>query len=191
MLEPPFPSKQMSVELSNICNHKCVFCPHSKITRDKRRIDESLLYRVLHEAYDLGMREIGLFILGEPFASNNLPLYIEKAKRIGYTYVYITTNGALATQSSLKAVFEAGLDSIKFSINAGSRKTYRVIHGADDYEKVIENAIWCQKYRQESKKKFNLLCSFVVTTETFPCAGAFKRDYSSVFDEIAFYMVLI
>ena len=29
--EPIFPNKRLSIEISNICNHKCFFCPNSKI----------------------------------------------------------------------------------------------------------------------------------------------------------------
>ena len=48
----------------------------------------------------------------------DLPDYIAEAKRIGYSYVYLTSNGSLATPEKAKAALDAGLDSIKFSINA-------------------------------------------------------------------------
>ena len=190
VLEPPFPTKHMSIEISNVCNHKCVFCPHHKMTREKRFIDQSLLYRILQEAYDLGVREVGLFIIGEPFTNPSLSKYIAKAKDIGYEYVYITTNGALATPARLQSVFESGLDSIKFSINAGSKETYREIHGADNYETVIMNAVWCYQYRRQTKGSFKILCSYVVTAQSLPEADGFKKAYSYLFDDIAFYKVM-
>ena len=188
-LMPPFPNKQMSIELTNICNHKCVFCPHSKMTRTKRHIDDDLFFRVIQEAYDLGMREVGLFINGEPFMNPKLPEYIKRVKEIGFTYVYITTNGALATPERSAAIMDAGLDSIKFSINAGSRDTYLEIHGVDDFDTVIQNAIWHYKYRNDTHKRFNLLCSYVVTTKTMHEAKAFKDKYSYLFDDISFLKV--
>ena len=38
-LEPPFPYTNFLLELSNACNHKCLFCAHQKIKRmvGKRR----------------------------------------------------------------------------------------------------------------------------------------------------------
>jgi molybdenum cofactor biosynthesis enzyme MoaA len=60
------------------------------------QIDMVLFSRILCEAYDLGMREIGLFNNGEPFTARNLADYVKKAKGIGFEYVYLTTNGSLA-----------------------------------------------------------------------------------------------
>ena len=42
---------------------------------------------------------------------------------------------------------DAGLDSIKFSINAGSRATYALIHGKDDFERVSEHLAWISDWR--------------------------------------------
>ena len=190
VLEPPFPHKHLTIECSNICNHRCVFCTNHKMTRKLRYIDEELLYRVLCEAYDLGSREVALMLHGEPFVSKNMADYIKYAKDLGYTYVYLSTNGALATPERLESVFTAGLDSIKFSINAGNRESYLKIHGKDDFLNVIANVKWCHNYRKTQKRLFNLLCSFVVTTETLPEVPLFRREYSEIFDEIAFYKCL-
>ena len=46
----------------------------------------------------------------------------------------MTSNGALATPEKIRAVIDAGLDSIKFSINAPERKMYAFIHGKDDFD---------------------------------------------------------
>ena len=32
-LEPPFPKTNFLVELSNACNHACIFCAHQKMQR--------------------------------------------------------------------------------------------------------------------------------------------------------------
>lgn len=50
----------------------------------------------------------------------------------------MTTNGSLATPSVLSEIFEAGLDSIKFSINAGTAENYEKVHGATGFEKALE-----------------------------------------------------
>ena len=47
-------------------------------------------------AYELGTREVGMYATGEPFIVPELASYIKLAKDIGYTYVYLTSNGALA-----------------------------------------------------------------------------------------------
>lgn len=50
--------------------------------------------------------------------------------------MYLTSNGSLATPERIRAVIDAGLDSLKFSVNAPQRKLYAFIHGHDDFDKV-------------------------------------------------------
>ena len=104
---------------------------------------------------------------GEPFLAKHLPAYIEKAKEIGYEYIFITTNGAGAIPSRAEAVLKAGLDSIKFSIHAGTRETYKKIHGKDDFEKVIENLKWVSEFRKSSGLNFRIYVTMVQTKANF------------------------
>ena len=81
-LEPPFPYTNFLIELSNACNHACIFCTHQKMKRPVGFIKEDLLYQVLQQAYDLGTREVGFYATGEPFIVNILSKYVTKAKEI-------------------------------------------------------------------------------------------------------------
>jgi radical SAM protein with 4Fe4S-binding SPASM domain len=125
-------------------------------------IDVEFLKRILQEAYDMGLRRVGLYTIGEMFLCKELVTHIKNAKQIGYEYIYSDTNGLLATQENLKKVIEAGLHSIKFSINAGTRETYKLVHGHDAFDKVIENLKICYKLRQELNQKLKIMVSYVV-----------------------------
>lgn len=182
---PPFP-KNMLVELSNLCNHKCFFCANQKMTRKIGTMNEKLLYKILNEAFDLGTREVGFYTVGEPFISKNLSEYVYEAKKIGYEYVYITTNGTLATPERSKSVIEAGIDSIKFSINAGTKETYRRIHGKDDFDRVIENLKFISNYREINKKKFKIYVSFVVTKQNQNEKTIVEQFFGDMVDDIIF-----
>ena len=61
----------------------------------------------------------------------------------------------------MKRVIEAGLDSIKFSINAASRESYFKIHGKDDFLKVKENVEWLRIYLDETRFNLKTFISFV------------------------------
>ena len=94
-LEPPFPKTNFLMELSNVCNHACIFCTHQKMQRKVGRMNQALGFDILRQAYELGTREVGFYATGEPFLIPELPAYIQKAKELGYTYVYLTSNGAM------------------------------------------------------------------------------------------------
>ena len=68
-----------------------------------------------------------------------LPEYVAYAKNINISYVFITTNGRLATPDRLHTLFDAGLDSIKFSFNAEDRESYKKVCGVDAFDQVLKN----------------------------------------------------
>ena len=164
---PPFPKKNFLLEVTNFCNHKCIFCANRKTKNENKGfIDGDFAKRMLREAYELGVREVGFYATGEPLLNRNLPDYIEIAKSIGYEYTYITTNGALLTEEKSKEILHAGIDSIKFSINAGTRETYKKIHGVDDFDLVVKNLQAVSKHIKEEQLNTKLYISSVVTNIT-------------------------
>ena len=165
-LEPPFPRTNFLIETSNACNHSCIFCTHQKMRRKVGKIKPGIVNDILKQAYDLGTREVGFYATGEPFLVPELADYIIKAKEIGYEYVYLTSNGALATPERIRDVINAGLDSIKFSINAPEKDTYAFIHGKDDFDIVMSNLKYLYQYRNESGKKYKIFVTAILTRFT-------------------------
>lgn len=184
-LKPSFPTN-MSVELTNACNYKCIFCANRKMKRKIGHIDMNLLARLLNEAYSLGTTDIGLYTTGEPFVSKELEKSIAIAKKIGFNYVYITTNGALATPERLKKVVDAGLDSIKFSINAGIPQTYKYIHGRDEFYKVLSNLQFAHKYREENNKDYSIYVSYVIMRDNHEECDTLKTLIEPFVDDLIF-----
>ncbi|MCA9398662.1 MAG: SPASM domain-containing protein [Candidatus Omnitrophica bacterium] len=72
----------------------------------------------------------------------------------------------MATPERAKSVIDAGLDSVKFSVNAGTRESYKKVHGKDDFEKVIEHIKWFDSYRKENNIKLGIYYSMVPTKIT-------------------------
>lgn len=164
VLEPRFP-REILVDLTSYCNHTCNFCSNPRL-RHNSTMGLDMAKRVLREAYDLGTRDVGLYGTGESFVVRNLHDYVAAAKAIGYEYVYITTNGAIATPDRAKKVLDAGLDSVKFSISAGKRETYKQIQGKDDFDKVVANLRWIAQYRQDTGLSYRIYVTMVYTDVT-------------------------
>lgn len=158
-----YPWKGLHIELSNVCNHQCVFCANRKMTRKKGFMDEAFLKRILKEAYDEGFRDVGFYSNGEPFMSKNLKDYIIWAKEIGYEYVYIDTNGGAVEFETIKETLDAGLDSIKFSINGTNKENYKLVHGRDDFDKVMDNLKKTFEYKKNVNNNLKVFVSIAVT----------------------------
>jgi pyruvate-formate lyase-activating enzyme len=134
----PLP-KNMLVEVTNACNLACEFCAHSKMRKKIGFMDMNIYKSLAEQAFAGGVRDIGFYLTGEPLVNNRLSEYVYYAKQLGFTYIYITSNGVLAELERMKEIVYAGLDSFKFSINAGTRETYMKIHGRDEFDNVISN----------------------------------------------------
>lgn len=181
---PPFP-KTMLLETTNHCNHSCIFCAHSKMTRPHGFIKKELATRILKEAYEAGVREVGLYMFGEPLLDKNLEDYIIYAKELGYSYVFITTNGFLLNQEKMISVIGAGLDSIKFSFNGGTKEHYLFAHGVDAFEIVKNNILALADYRKKQEKDFKIFISSVLTKYTKDDGNEIKNMFGDVVDDIA------
>ena len=188
-LEPPFPKTNFLMEVSNACNHACIFCAHQKMQRKVGKINQELAFNILQQAYDLGTREVGFYATGEPFLVPELPEYIKKAKEIGYSYVYLTSNGSLATPEKIRSVIDAGLDSIKFSINAPERELYKFIHGRDDFDKVMEHLRYLYDYRKQIHGEFKIYVTGILTKYTENMQDKYHEIFDGLCDQVVFKFV--
>ena len=180
---PPFPSELM-LELTTGCNHACVFCKNPTMTRPQKKMPFTVIESILQQAYTLGATKVGLSTTGDPFMFPHLADVVTLAKLCGYTYVYVSTNGALATPDKLKAVLDAGLDSLKFSINAGSRERYAEIHGHDEFALVLQHLAWAVKYKAKTGKPAHLGVTYVQTKTNADEVAAFRELLSPFVDEV-------
>lgn len=160
---PPFP-RNMQLEPTNFCNYHCLFCASSKIKKGSHATMEPNLFEALaRQAFALGTREVGLYSRGEPLLCPDLEDYVKLCKEIGYTYIYLTTNGSLATPERLESLIRNGIDSIKFSVNAATEETYKIIHGNGSLELITEHIKCAHKLRQQYNPKLYLAVSCVQT----------------------------
>ena len=114
--ELPAP-RAVKIELTSQCNYRCGFCAHRLRMKDRGEMERAFFERVVGEMVDAGVEELGLFYIGESFMCDWLPEAIAYAKGRGIRYAFLTTNGSLATAARVQACMEAGLDSLKFSMN--------------------------------------------------------------------------
>lgn len=180
---PPFP-RAVLFEVANMCNHRCSFCAYSKMTRAHRAIEPDLFTSIARQCYDLGAREIGLHGASEPLMCKDLAAHIATCKEIGYEYIYFTTNGTLGTPEKWKAYIDAGLDSVKFSINAGNAETYKNIHGKDDFQKAIDSVTFVSEYRKPLDRPLYVAVSFVEVPQNAASFEELKARVSPLVDEV-------
>lgn len=143
--DPPCP-KSVKIELSPRCNYRCAFCAlGSRSVQPKASEDMSLDFfkKISTEMYEAGAEEIGLFYLGESLMNPGLTIKACEflKKELKMPYVFLTTNGSLASLLTVHNLMQAGLDSLKFSLNAADYKQFEEVMKvkAKRYHAAIEN----------------------------------------------------
>ena len=128
---PPAP-RSVKIELTGRCNYRCGFCAlRTRKVQPKGDMDYGLFKRITREMREAGVEEIGCFYLGESFmAPQLLTAAIHWCKQVlKFPYVFLTTNGSLCSRERLRDVMAAGLDSLKFSINAADEEQFAKVMG--------------------------------------------------------------
>jgi pyruvate-formate lyase-activating enzyme len=172
----------LRLEVTNGCNDCCLFCGNRKMTRKVGFITEHIVEKALKQAHEMGVRKCSFYTIGEPFLHKELAKFISMAKSCGFDYTFLNTNGGISTQDRLREAVDAGIDSIAFSINAINRKDYKLIHGNDDFEKVIERLTWLN--HNKCGRQFNLYVSFVKTRFTSYDENEIREYFKDKCDEI-------
>lgn len=191
---PPFP-ENMLIELTNACNQACIFCANAKQKRKISKCDKELFMRLIEEAYENGVREIGFYMTGEPLLCPDLEEYIQKSSDIygngnsGFDYIYLTTNGVLADIERIKKLVSYGLSSIKFSVNAATGDVYRKLHGKDDFDVVKANIKALHQARENGDLNIPVFISFIRTKYNYFQEELMKQVFGSYVDKIYFFDV--
>lgn len=136
--------KSVKIELTGRCNYRCGFC--ALRTRENQPVKDMTIdtfRRIVLEMRDAGVEEIGVFYIGESFMAPDLLIEaVHFAKNVAkFPYVFLTTNGSLATPDRVEPCFKAGLDSLKFSVNACDDAQFKEVMGVKPklYRDAINN----------------------------------------------------
>ena len=169
------------IEITSFCPYKCTFCAKSTSTTPDGEMPRALYSRLIREMRDFGVQELAPFFVGESFQCTWLADAVKEAKDVGYPYVFLTTNGASATEAKLRAVMAAGLDSLKFSINFHSAEQLREVAQVSPkfWRRAIDNLKLARKIRDEGGYK----CGIYASSIAFD--GEQGEKMQAVIDEIA------
>ena len=161
---PPAP-KSVKIELTGRCNYRCGFCAlRTREVQPKTDMEMPLFKRITTEMREAGVEEIGMFYLGESFmAAEALIEAIAWCKSLGFPYLFLTTNGSLAEPELVRRCMEAGLDSLKFSVNAADEEQFESVMGISGrwLDKALANLKAAWRVREEGGYKCGIFASSI------------------------------
>jgi uncharacterized Fe-S cluster-containing radical SAM superfamily protein len=174
------------LELSSICNARCLFCPYSNMKREKRVMSDELfdviVSRLLEER--IFPPKIDLFDVGEPLVDRNL---FSRARRLRVLFpaaqICLTSNFGLATPAMIDEIVSCGLNSIRISLNAASPDTYHEIMGLD-YRKTVRNIEMLLEKRRSQKSSLSIILSMVICDQNQDQTRSFIRTWARRVDSV-------
>ena len=100
------------LEITNICNLDCLFCPKTDRTKRRLSVEE---FDLLTDKLRGQIKFLYFHLMGEPFLHPHLPEFIQIARRKGFVPV-LTTNGTLLSKAH--GVVEALPHKIQISLHS-------------------------------------------------------------------------
>ncbi|TAL49299.1 radical SAM protein [Patescibacteria group bacterium] len=124
-VDPP-PPRSIKIEITGVCNLRCGFCALTKRPiQPTKPMEWGLLERLIRESREFGIEEIGAFYIGESFtATDELVATVRLGKEVGYKNRFLTSNATISTPERVRAAIEAGLTSLKWSVNNANAKQF-------------------------------------------------------------------
>lgn len=122
--------RSVKIEISPRCNYRCGFCAlRTREAQPRWDMEFGLFKRITREMREAGVEEVGVFFLGESFMNPRLLVdCVEYLKAdVGMPYVFLTSNASMAFPEAVDACMSAGLDSLKWSVNAADPDQFEQI----------------------------------------------------------------
>lgn len=140
------PPRTVEFFISDVCNHNCIGC-HSKELHQTRTpfLKFETAKKVIDECAIMGVEGVELSGGGEPLLYPKLAELAQYINNKGLKAGLIT-NGI--PFNNKKAGILRDLLWIRIALDAGSRKTYKMIHGKDDFLKLIQNITMLVDYKK-------------------------------------------
>lgn len=180
------------LEVTNICNFKCVFCPESFDNYEEKagglfRSDSDRVVGTLDQLAAMGgVRTLNFYMMGEPFVHKQLTQFIRHAKAIrSADRLSVTSNGTLILPRVFDEVIDSGLDYLRISIYGGTEATHsQRTQSSIPLSRIRENVEAFRKHRDARGSATPYVYVKMIDSRDPGENESFTRLFSDVADEV-------
>jgi MoaA/NifB/PqqE/SkfB family radical SAM enzyme len=149
----------MGIEVTGLCNLRCVMCPHGLLEQKAERghMKWEVFTRIIDDAQHL-IHEADLFGGGEPLLHPRIFDMVRYAHDAGINS-RLHTNATILTREKSIMLIKSGLDFLSFSFDGYSKEEYERTRVNASYEKTLNNILTflCAKQELGSKKPHTVI----------------------------------
>lgn len=107
---------KINIEISNICNLQCSFCP--EVQRTKKLMELSLFRRVIQQVAPL-TEQVCFHLMGDPLIHPELAEFVAVCEEFGAP-IFLVTNGVLLREKQAALLLNPAFRQVNFSLHSFS-----------------------------------------------------------------------
>lgn len=163
------------IDIGNVCNQLCRFCPALKLNDNKKKV---LLSEEDFEGFTWlrNVKQICLSgFFGDVLANKNFPQILRKVRSLApYSDLKVYTNGIGLTEENIDVILEC-CSWLHLSVNAITPDVYRKSISGGRYDRHIKNMLSLAEKKIKQRKHLYVSTSFVVTRISAPDVEKFVQ----------------
>jgi len=146
----------IDVGIAKFCNSACIYC--YGMFQDIKKgvyIQKAPLLQFMRDAGKVGVKSISIIGDGEPTCNPHFYDALYEGKKAGLSLATSTNGFLLDTPEKRKAILD-NCDWMKFTVGAGTREGYKLIHQRDHFNQVVKNIEAMVKEKKELGSKCDI-----------------------------------
>lgn len=180
------------IDICNICNFQCSFCPTAdrelleSVGRPKGVMDFTLFKKIVDDlrVFKGNIAVISLHKDGEPLLNKQVAQMVSYAKnaRIAFT-IEITTNASRLSEELANELLDAGLDSIRISVEHVTSEGYlKITKQFGSYEQIVKNISYLYNEKIRRKSHLKIFAKIIDTGLSKEETEKFYNDFLPISD---------
>jgi MoaA/NifB/PqqE/SkfB family radical SAM enzyme len=105
---------KVNIEISNICNLQCSFCP--EVIRSKKLMELDLFRRIIEQVAPL-TDQVCFHLMGDPLVHPLLPEFVAVCEEFG-AKIFFVTNGVLLRENRVELLLSPAFRQVNFSLHS-------------------------------------------------------------------------
>lgn len=132
---------KLAIEITSICNAKCIMCPRQNMDRRMEVMNFDLFRSIITQAADMGITTFVLNGYGEIFTAKKhykdfINFVFEKVPR---AKIIINTNGSLMKEEEAQFLIDKGIDTVHIDIDGATAETFEKVRENLKFRDVVNN----------------------------------------------------
>jgi len=134
---------ELHLELTNLCNADCIFCPYQFQTRPIETMEDAVFDKAVGDYVEEGGGSVFLTpIVGDPLIDRNILRRIRRLRSLPQIdRIQMITNAIMLDRYGAREIISSGLTQITISIAGFDRQMYERVYRSKQYARVKRNVI--------------------------------------------------